>query len=52
MFPDSLIAKTFACAKRKAGYLATFGIAPDFLTLLKESAKKNKRGLFYFSMIV
>jgi hypothetical protein len=41
MFPDSLIAKTFACAERKAAYLATFGIAPHFLTLLKERAKKQ-----------
>lgn len=41
MFHDSLIAKTCACAERKAAYLATFGIAPHFLTLLKERAKKQ-----------
>jgi hypothetical protein len=48
MIPDFLIAKTFACAKRKAGYLATFGIAPHFLTLLKERAKKTSGVYFTF----
>jgi hypothetical protein len=42
MIPDSLI------AKRKAGYLATFGIAPHFLTLLKERAKKTSGVYFTF----
>ena len=28
MFPDSDIAKHFACGERKAAYLSTFGIAP------------------------
>lgn len=35
MFPDSESAKQFACGERKAAYLATFGIAPHFLSLLK-----------------
>ena len=41
MFPDSLIAQTFACAERKSSYLATFRIATHFVTLLKENAKKE-----------
>jgi hypothetical protein len=41
MFPDSLIAQTFACAERKSSYLATFRIATQFVTLLKENAKKQ-----------
>lgn len=41
MFPDSLIAQTFACAERKSSYLATFSIATHFVTLLKENAKKQ-----------
>lgn len=48
MFHDSLIAKTFACAERKAAYLATFGIAPHFLTLLKEHAEKTSGVCFTF----
>ena len=39
MFPDSLIAKIFACAERKTSYLATFSIATHFVTLLKENPK-------------
>lgn len=35
MFPDSESAKHFACGERKAAYLATFGIAPHFVSLLK-----------------
>ena len=34
MFPDSSTAKHFACGEREAAYLATFGIAPHFLSLL------------------
>ena len=34
-FPDSDIAKHFACGERKAACLSTFGIAPHFLSLLK-----------------
>jgi hypothetical protein len=32
MFPDSLIAKTFACAEKK---IAHFGIAPHVLEFIK-----------------
>ena len=35
MFPDCGSAKHFACRERKAAYLATFGIASHFLSLLK-----------------
>ena len=41
MFPDSLIAQTFACAERKSSYLAIFSIATHFVTLLIENAKKQ-----------
>ena len=30
MFPDSNIAKTFACGKDKSGYIIRFGLAPYF----------------------
>lgn len=30
MFPDSNIAKTFQCGRTKAGYVATYGLAPYF----------------------
>ncbi|XP_019127348.1 uncharacterized protein LOC109141461 [Larimichthys crocea] len=34
MFPDSEIAKRFACGERKCAYMCTFGIAPHFKKLL------------------
>ena len=39
MFPDSQIAKQFACGERKAAYISVFGLAEHFKTLLKESVK-------------
>ena len=33
MFPDSAIAKTFTCGKRKINYLMYFGIGPYFISL-------------------
>ena len=35
MFHDTETAKHFACGERKAAYLATFPVAPHFLSLLK-----------------
>ena len=37
MFPDSQVAKTFACRKRKCKYLACYGIAPYFKEVLTKS---------------
>ena len=37
MFPDSQVAKTFACLKRKCKYLACYGIAPYFKEVLTKS---------------
>lgn len=34
MFPDSNIAKDNKCGERKTAYLAIFGIAPHFLSLI------------------
>jgi len=39
MFPDSDIAKQFACGEKKAAYLSVFGIAQHFKQLLSASAK-------------
>lgn len=42
IFPDSQIAKKFACGERKCAYLCTFGLAPYFkgLTLRRVSAQR------------
>ena len=39
MFPDSEIAKQFACGGQKAAYITVFGLAEHFKKLLKESVK-------------
>ena len=42
MFPDCERAKHFACKERKEAYLATFGIASHFLSLLRANVSKNQ----------
>ncbi len=37
MFPDSSIAKQFACGERKSAYLTVFGLSEHFEQLLKKS---------------
>ena len=37
MFPDSNIAKNFACGKTKRSYIATYGLAPYFKSLLNDT---------------
>ena len=37
MFPDSNIAKTFACGKTKYSYIVTYGLAPYFKSLLNDT---------------
>ena len=44
MFPDSDIAKTFACGKDKSGYIIRFGLAPYFKQELINTI--NKAGQF------
>ena len=40
MFPDSEIARLFACGEKKCAYLCSFGIGPHFKTLLLQSVNK------------
>ena len=47
MFPDSEVAKQFAYGEKKAAYLSTFGIAPHFLSLMKEKVKKDQYVLLF-----
>ena len=37
MFPDSNIAKNFACGKTRCSYIVTFGLAPYFKGLLNDT---------------
>ena len=37
MFPDSQIARQFACGERKAAYCCVFGLAEHFKELLQDS---------------
>ena len=37
MFPDSQIARQFACGEQKAGYCCVFGLAEHFKKLLQDS---------------
>lgn len=48
MFPESDIAKQFTCGERKAAYLTTFGIAPQFSSLMKAKAKKESEYVLVF----
>ena len=48
MFPDSAIAKKFSCGERKCAYLCSFGLAPYFLDLLKNSVKKEDHTVLLF----
>ena len=41
MFPDSNIASKFGCSERKTAYLATFGIAPYFSSILEQKSKND-----------
>ena len=41
MFPDSGIAKRFQCARTKAGYMTTFGLAPAIRTELLKEVKNS-----------
>ncbi len=46
MFPDSDIAKQFTCGEKKVAYLAAFGIASHFFSLMKAKARKESGYLF------
>ena len=48
MFPDSQIAQQFKCGESKTAYLATFGIAPHFLSLLKNKVKSESSYVLLF----
>ena len=48
MFPDSKIAKSYSCGERKTSYLATFGIAPYFESLLKKKVKDGRDYVLLF----
>ena len=48
MFPDSETAKHFACGKRKAVHLATFRIAPHFLSLSKGKVRDQSKYVLLF----
>lgn len=48
MFPDSKTAKHFACGERKTAHLATFGIAPHFLSLLKGKVRDQSKYVLLF----
>ncbi|GBN22583.1 hypothetical protein AVEN_56254-1 [Araneus ventricosus] len=43
MFPDSEVAKNFSCGEKKTAYLSVFGIAPYFLSLLKDKVKNETK---------
>ena len=48
MFPDSGVAKQFSCGEKKCAYLATFGIAPYFVSLLKTKIKSETTYVLLF----
>lgn len=48
MFPDCERAKHFACRERKEAYLATFGIASHFLSLLKGKVRDHSEYVLLF----
>ena len=41
MFPDSSIASKFSCGESKCSYLTTFGIAPHFSSLLRNTVRQS-----------
>lgn len=47
MFPDSEIARTFACGKDKTSYIARFGLAPYITKLLVADVNKEKFVLMF-----
>ena len=46
MFPDSQIARKFACGEQKAGYCCVFGLAEHFKKLLQDSFSRPFVALF------
>ena len=48
MFPDCQTAQNFKCGERKTSYLATFGIAPHFVSLLKQKVKAETSYVLLF----
>ena len=48
MFPDSQIAQNFGCAETKSRYLATFGIAPFFKSMLQSKVKSSSEYVLLF----
>lgn len=48
MFPDSEIAKRFACGERKCAYVCTFGIAPHFKKLLLSEVSNQTKYVMLF----
>lgn len=48
MFPDSVIAKTFACGEKKTSYMVNYGIAPYVkLQLLEKVKTDSEYGLLF-----
>ena len=48
MFPDSLIAKKFQCADKKAAYLSTFGLGPYLKQCQFEAVNKSQHYVLLF----
>ena len=48
MFPDSAIAKAFACGESKCARLARWGIAPHFKSILVKSANSQEHFVLLF----
>jgi hypothetical protein len=48
MFPDSDIAKQYKCGEKKSAYLAVFGIAPCFLSMMKNKIKNSSQYVLLF----
>ena len=48
MFPDSALARNFACGATKSRYMITFGLAPYFLDALKDKVKLSSDYVLLF----
>ena len=48
MFHDSKIARGFACNETKSGYIAKFGIAPHFVSVLKKKVRDESGYVLLF----
>jgi len=52
MFPDSEISQKMTGGEKKFAYIATFGLGPNFLDLLKEKAKSSDGFVLLFDELL